>query len=244
MKNTSIITTSIIAVAVIVAGYFLGKNYRDRSRAPHSIEVTGLAEKNFSSDLIVWNGSFSKSNKDMKQASNDLKQDVEKVKAFLAAQNVPEKEIQFSAVQINREYQTVYNDDGSSRSEFTGYRLTQNVKIESKNIKLIEKVSRDISKLIDDGVEFYSDAPMFLYTKLADLKLQLIEEATKDATARAEKIAQNSGSSIRRLMQGDMGVFQITARYSDEDYSWGGAFNTSSVEKTASITVHLVFEVK
>ncbi len=244
MKDKSLISTIIIAVAIIVTGYLLGTNYKNRSQKPHTVEVTGLSEKNFTSDLIVWNGSFSKFNKDMKLASNELKKDVEKVRAFLKEQNVPENEILFSAVQINREYETTYDNDGNSKSTFTGYQLTQNVKIESKNIKLIEKVSRDVSGLIDEGVEFYSETPMFYYTKLSDLKLQLIEEATKDGRARADKIAENSGGSIKRLMQGDMGVFQITARNSNEDYSWGGAFNTSSLEKTASITVHLVFEVR
>ncbi|HPB01752.1 MAG TPA: SIMPL domain-containing protein [Bacteroidales bacterium] len=244
MKDKSLISTVIIAFAIIVTGYLLGTNYKNRSQKPHTAEVTGLAEKNFTSDLIVWNGSFSKFNKDMKLASNELKKDVEKVRAFLAERNIPENEILFSAVQINREYETTYDEDGNRKSEFVGYQLTQNVKIESKNIKLVEKVSRDVSALIDEGVEFYSDAPMFYYTKLSDLKLQLIEEATKDGRARADKIAENSGGSIKRLMQGNMGVFQITARNSNEDYSWGGAFNTSSLEKTASITVHLVFEVR
>lgn len=244
MKEKSLISTVIIAVAIIITGYLLGTNYKNRSQKLHTIEVTGLAEKNFTSDLTVWSGSFSKSAMDMKQASNELKKDVEKVKQFLAEQNVPENEVQFSAVQINRQYETTYDDEGNRKSEFAGYNLTQNVKIESKNIKLIEKVSRDVSGLIDQGVEFYSETPLYYYTKLSDLKLQLIEEATKDARSRADKIAENSGGSIRRLIEGNMGVFQITARYSDEDYSWGGAFNTSSIAKTASITVHLIFEVR
>jgi hypothetical protein len=41
-----------------------------------------------------------------------------------------------------------------------------------------------------------------------------------------------------------MGIFQITAQNSAEDYSWGGTFNTSSKRKTASITVKLEFEIK
>lgn len=244
MKDTKLISTIIISVAIIVTGYLLGTSYKNRNAIIHKIEVTGLSEKNFSSDLIVWNGSFYKSNKDMKVASNELKADVEKVKAFLNEKGISEKEVQFSAVQINREYETIYDSNGDSRSEFTGYRLSQTVKIESTDIKRVDDASREVSSLIDEGVEIYSETPLFYYTKLSDLKLQLIEEATKDGRTRAEKIAENSGGSIQRLIYGDMGVFQITARNSDEDYSWGGTFNTSSQEKTASITVHLVFEVR
>ncbi|NLL28151.1 MAG: SIMPL domain-containing protein [Bacteroidales bacterium] len=244
MKEKSILNTAIIALAIIITGYILGTNYKNRSQKPRTIEVTGMAEKNFSSDLIVWSGSFSKTNMDMKLASNALKEDVEKVKIFLKEQNVPEKDILFSSVRINKQYQTIYDANGNSKSVFSGFELTQNVTIESNNISQVEKVSRDISSLIDQGVEFYSESPSYYYTKLSDLKIELIEEATKDARLRANNIAVNSDGHLGKLLKGDMGVFQITGRNSDEDYSWGGAFNTSSFEKTASITVHLVFSVR
>ena len=41
-----------------------------------------------------------------------------------------------------------------------------------------------------------------------------------------------------------MGVFQIVGLNSDEDYSWGGSFNTSSKMKTASITVSATYSIK
>jgi hypothetical protein len=36
-------------------------------------------------------------------------------------------------------------------------------------------------------------------------------------------------------------VFQITGRNTNEEYSYGGAFNTSSKEKTASITLRVEY---
>jgi hypothetical protein len=41
-----------------------------------------------------------------------------------------------------------------------------------------------------------------------------------------------------------MGVFQITGQNSAEDFSYGGSFNTASKNKTANITVKLVFQVE
>ncbi len=61
---------------------------------------------------------------------------------------------------------------------------------------------------------------------------------------RAESIAQNSGSGLGELISAKMGVFQITGQNSGEDYSWGGSFNTSSKNKTASITMRLDYKVK
>ena len=60
----------------------------------------------------------------------------------------------------------------------------------------------------------------------------------------AEKIAENGGGSLGKLMYADMGIFQITAENSSEEYEWGGTFNTVDREKTATITVKLRYEVR
>ena len=85
-------------------------------------------------------------------------------------------------------------------------------------------------------------SPRYYYTKLADLKHEMIKKATEDARQRAEIIAAESGGSLGELRDARMGVFQITGQYSDEDYSWGGSFNTADKEKTATITINLTYE--
>jgi hypothetical protein len=70
----------------------------------------------------------------------------------------------------------------------------------------------------------------------------MIAEATKDAYSRAQKIAENAGGAVGRLKNANMGVFQIVAQNSSEEFSWGGSFNTGSKRKTANITVRLEYE--
>jgi hypothetical protein len=72
----------------------------------------------------------------------------------------------------------------------------------------------------------------------------MISKATEDARIRAEKIAFNSGGKLGDLISAKMGIFQITGQNSNEDYSWGGTFNTSSKKKTASITIKLKYKSK
>jgi hypothetical protein len=72
----------------------------------------------------------------------------------------------------------------------------------------------------------------------------MISKAKEDARLRAERIAESSGSKLGNLISANMGIFQITGQNSTEDYSWGGTFNTSSKEKTASITMRLSYRVK
>ena len=125
-----------------------------------------------------------------------------------------------------------------------GYGMSQSIQIESKEVDKIERISREITELLNQGVQFYSEAPRYYYTKLADLKIEMISKATGDARLRAEKISEFSGGQLGELESAKMGVFQITGQNSKEDYSWGGTFNTSSRKKTASITMKLVYKVK
>jgi len=70
-----------------------------------------------------------------------------------------------------------------------------------------------------------------------------LAKASADARKRAEIIADNSKSSVAKVKKASMGVFQITGQNSNEDFSYGGAFNTASREKTASITIRMEYQV-
>ena len=157
---------------------------------------------------------------------------------------IQENEIVFSAMEINKNYDDIRNSEGDIvGSVLTGYSLSQMVAIESSEVSKVEQISREVTELIASGVEFYSESPEFYYTKLAELKIEMVSEATADARLRAEKIAQSSGGDLGNLQSAEMGIFQIVGQNSDEDYSWGGAFNTSSRRKTASITMQLNFQI-
>jgi len=242
MKNY--ITAAIIALGLIISTAFLANAFKNRNNSNDTISVTGLGSKDFISDLIVWNSSFSKRSFELKEAYASLETDRNAIKNYLLSKGIKENEIVFSSVSINKEYSTTYDENSNVRSQtFNGYALTQNVQVESKEVEKVENISRQVSELINSGVELYSNTPEYYYTKLTALKLEMIAEATKDARLRAEKIAENAGASLGDLKKSDMGVFQIIAQNSSEDYSWGGSFNTAAKNKTATITMKLVYKI-
>jgi hypothetical protein len=180
----------------------------------------------------------------LKDAYASLDSDREKIKSYLLSKGIPSNEVVFSAVNFNKDFDYIYNENGSTKQQiFTGFNLTQTVTVQSKDVDKIEDISRQSSELINSGVEFYSNAPEYYYTKLAELKIKMIAEATKDARVRARSIAENAGAGLGNLKKSDMGVFQITGQNSSEDFSYGGSFNTLSKNKTANITVKLVYQV-
>jgi len=238
-----IISTIIFAIAIIFASFFLGNAYIERAQPKGTISVTGSGSENFTSDLIVWEGQFSRMNPDLKQAYEDLNADKETVRKYLMDNGIKSDDFVFNSVQTIEQQENQYQNGNFVGSIFKGYELIQSVKIEASDVELIENVSREITELLNRGVQFNSTPPRYYYTKLADLKIAMISKATEDARLRAEKIAENSGSSLGDLNNANMGVFQITGQNSGEDFSWSGSFNTQDKKKTASITMRLEYKI-
>ena len=125
-----------------------------------------------------------------------------------------------------------------------GFLLTQRMEIESADVDRIEVFSRDVMSLIDAGIEFYSTPPEYYYTKLGELKLEMIASATRDGRTRAERIVEAAGGSLGALHYSNLGVFQITQPNSSAEFSWSGAYDTHSKRKTASVTIKLQFGLR
>ncbi|TDN88812.1 hypothetical protein DET49_108136 [Salegentibacter sp. 24] len=233
----------IFAIAIVLAAWFLGESYVSRANPDGVISVTGSGSENFISDLIVWEGSFSRMSPNLEQAYKDLNRDKETVSKYLIEKGIDHENIVFNSVQTTEQRENQYQNGNYIGSIFQGYQLTQNVKIESSEVELAESVAREITELLNKGVQFNSTPPRYYYTKLADLKIEMISKATEDARLRAERIAVNSGGNLGELKNANMGVFQITGQNSGEDYSWSGAYNTADKRKTASITMRLDYEI-
>lgn len=237
----------VIAVAVLSCLTLLGSvlivshTYKTRNRSNDVVSVTGLAKRDFVSDLIVWKGSFVRRDADLKAAYESLARDLDAVKKFCVEHGLVEKEPIFSSVEIEKEYEESTDNEGRSRREFKTYLLTQRVEVESGDVDRIERFSREVTGLIDAGVEFYSRPPEYYYTKLGELKLEMIAAATKDGRARAERIVENAGGALGPLRYSSLGVFQITVPNSSAEFSWSGAFDATSKRKTASVTIKLQF---
>ena len=167
------------------------------------------------------------------------------MRQYLQTHGIPEKEITLSSVDISKRTKDFWDED--SRKYVTlenGYAVSQRITVSSNDIKRVESVYQRISELYNSGMDFSSEKPLYYYTKLNDLKMEMLNQASANAYERAQTIAKGSESKVGALVSSSMGVFQIVGLNSDEEYSWGGTFNTSSKEKVASITVRTTYKVK
>lgn len=242
MKN--LLKPLIYAVALVVAAVVVGNAYTSKFRNQDLIVVTGLGEQEFVSDLIVWRGWIVEQSQSIESGYAKLETNKKKVKEYIKSMGIADSCVVFMFVNVMKLTEPVFNGGNYVGTRSTGYELRQEFRVESTDVEPVENISREISSLIAQGVQMESYQPEYYYTKLADLKLQLVESATVDARTRALNIAEKSGAKIKNLANGRLGVFQITGANADEQLTSGGNFNTSSKNKKASVTMKLEYHIK
>ena len=248
---------SAAAIAIGLAGstFIAAHSWKEVRKKPekNNIRITGSARKRIVSDLIEWNASVEAQGADRTAAYVALKGGTEKVVAFLTAQGVTVAEIQTESASISEEFDIIKEDKvlpgtnvplRSERKESKGFKARQVVGVSSTDIPRIEKVSREITTLLEQGVGVTSHEPNYYYTRLGELKLEMLSEAAKDARARAENILSSAGNtSVGKLVYANMGIININAANSTETSSEGNN-DTSSRDKDIITIIHAEFEVK
>ena len=230
----------VVAVALVISTVIGGWFFVKGKRGDQTITVTGSARKRITSDLVIWRSAISYQAPVLSDAYRSLSEAVPKVKAYFVSKGIPENQITVSSISS----QTLHgrNSDGIETSEITGYSLRQELSVRSTEVAKIAQIAREATELINQGILIESMAPEYLYTKIGDLKIEMLAEAAKDAKIRAEQIAQSTGSSIGSVRTARMGVLQITAADSNE-VSDSGMNDTSSLEKDITAVVNIGFEV-
>jgi hypothetical protein len=235
----------IISVAVVLSSMVLASAYTQRYRTnTGTITVTGLGETQFTSDLIVIDGSLDVENYDAAEGYRQLEQNRESVISFLTSKGVAREAITFNMPTTYKLSESVYENGDYIGSRFAGYSLSQSFTIESNEVDTVEAAARELPSLLARGIAIEVNNPMYYYSGLESVKLDLLSAAAADAHERAKNIVENSGAELGNLTWSRAGVFQITAATGDEEFSAGGSFNLSSREKKARVTVRAEYKIK
>jgi len=230
-----------LAAGLIIASFLLSSTLQKIKAGEQTITVKGYAEKNINSDLGVWTGFISASSSDLVSGYNKLQNDVKILLNYLKSKNISDSSIKLGSISNYKNFQ--YTSDGRRTNNFLGYTLERRITVTLNNVDLIERLASESTSLIQQGLHITSNSPQFFYTKLNDLKIEMLGKATKDAKERAKTIAKSSGNEIGGIKSAKQGVFQITARNSAEVSDWG-EYNLTSIKKTIKAVVTAGFVIK
>lgn len=240
-KNGNIFNAGFaLAVALVLSSIVGAWAYTHTKKSDQTVTVTGSARKRIKSDLVIWRAGVSYQAPQLGEAYKALTDNIPRVKQYLLSKGVTEEQITISSISSS----TLHEKDaeGNESARISGYSLRQELQVRSNDVDKVEKIAREATELINQGILLESSAPEYYYTKLADLKIEMLAEAAKDAKVRAQQIASSTGSSIGSVRSARMGVLQITAADSNE-VSDSGMSDTSSLNKDITAVVNVSFAV-
>jgi uncharacterized protein len=230
----------VLAVANVVCVLIFSWSWMHVKAETKAIAVTGSAKKAIVSDLIAWSARISAVDAELVKAFDTLRTSNARTLEYLKAQGVPPGELTVSSISTVK--RRAKDAKGNETEQIVAYELSQEVQVRSTDVRRVTEIARSITGLIKDGVMLESESPRYLYTKLADLKIDMLAEATKDATARARQIAGNSGAALGAILDARMGVMQINPIHSN-DVSGSGNNDTSSLDKEITAVVTARFSL-
>jgi uncharacterized protein len=243
-RYRTLLSSLVIGAAIVTSSSIMARAAVRIFRIRHQnqmLVVTGSAKRRIKSDLIVWKATVQSRSPELASAYKTLSVDVPKVTNFVREQGIDPKQITVSAVRTTELHP--HDKDGRELTETTAaYSMEQTIDVTSDDIDKVTRASNEATRLIEQGIYIDSEPPRYLYTKLAELKIQMLAEASRDARVRAEQIAVNTGSKISSLQSAKMGVMQINAA-NESDVSAEGTNDTSSIEKDVMAIVTATFGV-
>ncbi len=222
-----------IVLAALVFGFFF---YQTRSSRDY-VQVLGAATQGFESDIVKWNLTL--------QESTDLHNVID------GYRNIQLKRKKLIDILVNK---GISNDDininpissynrWDREGEISGYTLNQSLFIISTEVDAIETLALNPDELLDQEIFFQTSSLEYFYSKIDDMKKDLLELATRNARERADMILKESNHKAGKMIWSQAGVFQIIEPYSTEVESYG-MYNTASRKKEIKVTVHANFLIQ
>ena len=204
-------TATIAAAGIMVGGYLLGDGLLRAKEAERSVTVRGLAERDVTADLATWTISYSASSSDLAQAQGKVRRDTEAIEAFFDDLGFPESALQPTGANVSS-----YSSDG-----ITTYTVRQRLSLRTEDIERAQKAVAQQFDLVGRGVFLEEGSAMsYSFTRLNDIKPEMVAEATRDARASAQQFAEDSGASVGAIKDATQGYFTIEARDGDSG-GWG-----------------------
>ena len=212
-KQNSLVLGVFIFLGLTSLGYLLGNSAIKFKEYERTVTVKGLSEKEFGADIVIWPIQFTAAGNNLEELYEAIDGNTTKISEFLAGKGVDKKEISFTTPSITDKSAQQYGNE--AKAEFR-YTAIQTVTVYSSAIDSVRKVMGGLSELGKKGIVFtsgdYQSQTEYLFTRLNEVKPEMIEEATRKAREVAEKFASDSKSTLGKIRKATQGQFSITAR--------------------------------
>lgn len=215
MKNgLSLWAAAILALGLVLAGHGVGRGLARFRAADRFVNVKGLAEREALADVALWPLRFSATNDDLAVAQGRIQRGKEAILAFLQRHGIDASQVELQNLEVTDILANPYRGSGPIESRFI---IRQTLMVRSNAPETVEAAAQAVGELVEAGVVLTSEGgptlgPTYIFTKLNDLKPEMIKEATANARRAAEQFASDWGSRLGAIRTANQGTFVILPR--------------------------------
>jgi uncharacterized protein len=211
MSLSRILAGGLVGLGVATGGFLAGDSLVKSRLGFRTVTVKGLAERQAKADLGFWPIRFVATGPNLEDARAKLESSQGAVTGFLKGKGFADADMQVQNIQVEDKLASYNGENAPQDARFV---LTEDLLVRSSDVDKLGNASRMVGDLIKSGVVFSADAynagPSFVFTKVNDLKGEMLTEATKRAKEAAEKFAAESGAKVGAIQNANQGIVEIT----------------------------------
>ena len=198
-----------IGISIVMAAVILSVGLANIITPERSVSVRGLAEREVDADLAVWNMSFSMGENSLESMQRSIVEKTEVIKKYLIKHGLEESDFTVKPAAITDNSLNSYMDQTKITYKFVA---RQTILVRSEKIEAVKSAYADSLELVSAGIavnQDYDSKVSYEFTKLNDIKPEMIAEATKNARTAAEQFAHDSNSKVGKIKKATQGLFTI-----------------------------------
>jgi uncharacterized protein len=226
----------LLGLGITTGGYFVGNTLYKSKVATNIATVRGLAEREVKSDIAVWNVNYEASDAVLARAYEQANASKDKIINFLKEAEFTDEEVTPNALSV---YKREDRDNGG-RILGTTYQISGSINLRSENVDKVVSVSQKVGELVGQGVLVNNSSSQYFYTKLNDIKPEMLGEATRNARTAAEQFAKDANARVGAINSAGQGAFTIAPRDAGEN----GGDEAASIYKKVRVVTTISFYLK
>jgi hypothetical protein len=216
---SAILLGGFVCIGLMALGYQISKGVIHIKSLDRTVTVKGLSEREVPADIAIWPITFQEAGNELNGLFSSIQQKNALVVDYLQNLGVKTEEISVSPPGILDKQAAGYSGSDTFKFRYSG---DSTITVYTENVGNIREAMNRLVELGKQGIAFarqgYQTQTEFIFTKLNDLKPEMIEEATKNAREVAEKFARDSNSTLGKIKRASQGQFSIVNRDNNTPY--------------------------
>lgn len=212
-KFSAVVLGVSLVLGLAILGYLLGSYAIAVKEYERTVTVRGLAEQEVEADVVIWPIQYTLAGNDLEEMYSQIDANNRSILSFLQRNGIDAASVTLAPPAITDRLAQLY---GSGSPVELRYSAQQSLTVYSSDIAGVRTLMSSMSELGREGIVFsgadYHLQPEYIFSRLNDIKPTMIEQATREARAAAEKFAADSQSSLGKIRNASQGQFSISDR--------------------------------